>query len=163
MHWQNLIGLDQAVGRFVVLADRFRFESEKRSFEMRFDAIVAIKAGDIMLTIQTAQGKRYFSRDTFAVPAPALAAELQSTGWRDGQGLSGRPSIPPPPTPAPGAARGGTRRGPPAGEPARSHQQPARIGGIEIDRRFLGTEKAVVQRLPARPRRPREAPPRQAA
>jgi len=37
MHWQNLIGLDQAVGRFVVLADRFRFESEKRSFEMRFD------------------------------------------------------------------------------------------------------------------------------
>ncbi|HZF13494.1 MAG TPA: hypothetical protein VFE33_32275 [Thermoanaerobaculia bacterium] len=85
MHWQNLIGLDQAVGRFVVLADRFRFESEKRSFEMRFDAIVAIKAGDIMLTIQTAQGKRYFSRDTFAVPAPALAAELQSH-W-----LAGRP------------------------------------------------------------------------
>lgn len=86
MHWQDLLGLDQAVGHFIVLEDRFRFESEKRTFEMRFDAISAIREGYVTLIIETRMGKMKFSTDTFGVKTSgALATELQ-TYW-----LAGRP------------------------------------------------------------------------
>lgn len=88
MHWQDLLGLDQAVGRFIVLEDRFRFESEQRTFEMLFDSISAIREGYVTLIIETRSGKVKFSTATFGVKtAGALATELQ-TYW-----LSGRPPV----------------------------------------------------------------------
>jgi hypothetical protein len=88
MHWEDLLGLDQAVGRFLVLDDRFRFESEKRTFEMPFDSISAIREGYITLIIETRSGKRKFGTSTFGPRAEgSLATELQSY-W-----LAGRPPV----------------------------------------------------------------------
>ena len=86
MHWQDLLGLDQAVGRFLVLDDRFRFESEKRAFEIPFDSITAIREGYVTLILETRSGKRKFGTSTFGPrPEGSLATELQ-TYW-----LAGRP------------------------------------------------------------------------
>jgi hypothetical protein len=88
MHWQGALGLDQAVGRFIVLEDRFRFESEKRTFEMRFDSISAIREGYVTLIIETRSETMKFSASTFGVKTEgALATELQ-TYW-----LAGRPTV----------------------------------------------------------------------
>lgn len=86
MHWHDLVGFDQAVGRFLALEDRFRFESEKRTFEIPFDSISGIREGYVSLIIETKSGKLRFSTSTFGVKtAGALATELQ-TYW-----LAGRP------------------------------------------------------------------------
>jgi hypothetical protein len=88
MHWQDLLGLDQAVGRFIILEDRFRFESEQRTFEMLFDSISAIREGYVTLIVETRNGKMKFSTGTFGVKTEgALATELQ-TYW-----LAGRPPV----------------------------------------------------------------------
>jgi len=65
MHWQNLIGLNQAVGRFIVFRDKFRFESKKRTFDILFDDIVHIEQSDISLIIKTEDAKIRFSKSTF--------------------------------------------------------------------------------------------------
>jgi hypothetical protein len=79
MHWQDLLGLDQAVGRFVVLTDRFRFESDKRTFEIPFNSISSIQEGYVTLIIDTKIGKRKFSMSTFgSMAAGALVEELRS-------------------------------------------------------------------------------------
>ena len=85
MHWQDLLGLDQAVGRFLVLKDRFRFESEKLTFEMPFNSIKTIREGYVTLIIETTAGKMKFSSKTFGpIPTGSLVGELHSY-WLSGR------------------------------------------------------------------------------
>jgi hypothetical protein len=78
--WSQFLGFNIGAGKFIILRDKFRFESDDYGIkEIRFSDIVQIKETFYTLIIVTTNEKFRFNKDTFeGVEATSLADELQS-------------------------------------------------------------------------------------